>query len=510
MQTSRRSVSLRAPSRRQFLRHAALGASATVAFPALLRSAAARRERPNLLFLWTDQQRADTLACYGNTRVKAPHLNALAAQSTVFDRAYVAQPVCTPSRSAVMTGLWPHQSGCTGNNIPLRSDTRCLPELLRDRADYATGYIGKWHLGDEAFAQHGFQEWASTEDGYGTYFSPGRDRETRSAYHHWLIGHGHKPDKRGTFSREYACRVPVEFGKPAFQAERACSFLDQHRREPFVLHVNYLEPHTPYVSPLHGQHPPEALPMDASFARDDDPEQIPLRYRLRQGPPGDNEAKLRDIRTHYLGNVACVDRSVGLILARLEQHGLTDNTIIVFTSDHGDQLGAHRMVGKSVMYEESVRIPCFIKAPGVRGGHRVLAPWSHIDMTPTLLDLMGQPGSDQLAGRSRAGEVRGGSAPAQNVFVQWNFNKTGDEEKFRSADDPASQRALHESTRTVITPEGLKLCLSDVDRCQFFDRRSDPAEQRNLFYRGGHRDEIARLSREIHAWQRRTGDKLAL
>jgi len=495
------------PPRRQFLRQATVGAAA-VAFPAVLRSAAARRDWTNLLFLWTDQQRADTLACYGNPRVQAPHLNALAAQSTVFDRAYVAQPVCTPSRSAVMTGLWPHQSGCTGNNIALRPDTRCFPELLRDRADYATGYIGKWHLGDEAFAQHGFREWASTEDGYSAGFSAGRDRETRSAYHHWLIGHGHKPDKRGTFSRDYAVRVPVEFGKPAFQGERACAFLDQHRQEPFVLHVNYLEPHTPYHSPLSALHAPEALAIDPSFARDDDPEQIPLRYRLRQGSPGDNEAKLRDIRTHYLGNVACVDRSIGRILARLEQHGLADNTVIVFTSDHGDQLGAHRMVGKSVMYEESVRIPCFIKAPGVRGGRRVMSPWSHIDMTPTLLELMGQPVPDGLSGRSRAAEIRGAAAPAQNVFVQWNPNKGVDEDK--TSADAASQAVNRESTRTVITPEGLKLCLSDMDRCQFFDRRNDPYEQRNLFYRAGHREVIGRLTKEIQSWQKRTGDKLAL
>src|SRR6185295_12274569 len=228
-----------------------------------------------------------------------------------------------------------------------------------------------------------------------------------------------KPDKKGTFSRDYAVRVPVEFGKPSFQAERACTFLDQHRQEPFVLHCNYLEPHTPYRSPLGDLHQPEALAIDPSFARDDDPEQIPLRYRLRQGPPGDNEASIRQIRTQYLGNVACVDRSVGRILARLEQHGLTDNTIIVFTSDHGDQLGAHRMVGKSVLYEESVRIPCFVKVPGVRGGHRVMNQWSHIDMTPTLLNLMGQPVPDGLSGRSRAAEIRGESAPAQNIFVQW-------------------------------------------------------------------------------------------
>jgi arylsulfatase A-like enzyme len=496
--------------RRQFLGRTALGAAATFAFPAVLRSAAARRDRSNLLFLWTDQQRADTLACYGNLRVQAPHLNALAAQSTVCDRAYVTHPVCTPSRSSVMTGLWPHQSGCTGNNIALPRDTRCFPELLRDRFDYATGYIGKWHLGDEHFSQHGFSEWAATEDGYGNHFSPGRDRESRSAYHHWLVGHGQKPDKKGAFSRNFAVQLPIEFGKPAFQAERACAFLDQHRREPFVLHVNYLEPHPPYHSPLSDLHAPEALPIDPSFARDDDADQIPLRYRMRQRPKRGTEAELREIRTHYLGNIACVDRSIGRILARLEQHGLTDHTIVVFTSDHGDQLGAHRMTGKSVMYEESLRVPCLIKVPGARGGHRVASPWSHIDLVPTLLELMRQPVPDGLAGRSRANEILGETALAQNVFAQWSPNKGGGGDEEGSASDEASRRALGESTRTVITPDGLKLCLSDVDHCQLFDRRNDPHEQRNLFYRGGHREVVARLTREIHAWQKRTGDKLAL
>ncbi len=500
-------------SRRTFLRRTAIG-TAALAFPTVLRPAVARRDRPNLLFLWTDQQRVDTLACYGNPRVQAPNLNALAAQSTVFERAYVAQPVCTPSRSCVMTGLWPHQSGCRGNNIALRADTRCFPELLRDRADYATGYIGKWHLGDEAFAQHGFQEWASTEDGYSAYFSAGRDRNAKSAYHHWLIERGHKPDKKGTFSRKYAVTVPVEFGKPAFQGERACGFLDAHRREPFVLHVNYLEPHTPYQSPLSGLHDPEVLPIPASFAHDDDPEQIPRRYRLREIDEG--EAELRTIRRHYLGNIACVDRSIGRILARLEQHGLTDNTVIVFSSDHGDQLGAHRMLGKSVMYEESVHVPLFIKAPGTRP-HRVASPWSHVDFVPTLLDLMGQPLADGLAGRSRALEVRGESSPAQSAFIQWNVGRndesgkaTDDGDRGKAAIDAESKRAARECSRAIVTPEGWKMSLSDNDRCLLYDRNADPGERHNLFYRGRHQDVIRRLSKEIHAWQQRTQDPLGV
>lgn len=145
-----------------------LGAAAV---PAILKGA--RRpagDKPNLLFLWTDEQRADTLAVYGNYRFRVPVMNGLASRSIVFDRAYDTQPVCTPARSSVLTGLWPHQTGLITNNLPLPPTAKTFPELVSDPA-YRTGYFGKWHLGDELFAQHGFQEWISIEDIYNDYFT---------------------------------------------------------------------------------------------------------------------------------------------------------------------------------------------------------------------------------------------------------------------------------------------------------------------------------------------------
>jgi arylsulfatase A-like enzyme len=111
---------------------------------------------PNLLFLYTDQQRYDTLAAYGNHRIQMPHLNRLAEQSVVFDQAYCTQPVCTPSRAALQSGLWPHQSDVVTNNLPLPAAIPTLVEMLPD--DVATGHFGKWHLGDEIYPQHGYQE----------------------------------------------------------------------------------------------------------------------------------------------------------------------------------------------------------------------------------------------------------------------------------------------------------------------------------------------------------------
>ena len=117
------------------------------------------------------------MATYGKTRTQTPSLNRLRAQSIVFERAYVTQPVCTPSRSSLLTGLYPHSNGCTENNIPLPVDVPCLPEMLDSGKgnEYATAYDGKWHLGDEIILQHGFDEWRSIEDGYEPYYSKGRD-----------------------------------------------------------------------------------------------------------------------------------------------------------------------------------------------------------------------------------------------------------------------------------------------------------------------------------------------
>src|SRR2546422_11762484 len=119
--------------------------------------------KQNLILFLPDQQRADTLACYGGVTVHAPNLSKLASESVVFERAYVTHPVCTPSRSSLMTGTWPHINGCTRNSVPLDRRFRIFPELMEDR-DYRAAYIGKWHLGEEGPIGRGFEEWISTDD----------------------------------------------------------------------------------------------------------------------------------------------------------------------------------------------------------------------------------------------------------------------------------------------------------------------------------------------------------
>ena len=114
--------------------------------------------QPNLLFIWTDEQRPDTLSCYGNTQTRTPHLDRLASTSTVFDHCYCCSPVCTPSRGSILSGRWPQQHGALQNNIPINKDCKTLAEYLQE--DAQSSYLGKWHLGDEIYPQHGWENWA--------------------------------------------------------------------------------------------------------------------------------------------------------------------------------------------------------------------------------------------------------------------------------------------------------------------------------------------------------------
>ncbi|NWG12230.1 MAG: sulfatase-like hydrolase/transferase [Acidobacteria bacterium] len=476
-----------------------------------------RTGKPNLLFVWTDQQRPDTMSVYGNSRIHAPNLDKLAAESIVFERAYVSQPVCTPSRSTVLTGLWPHQSGCTENNIPLPEKIPCLPEILSD-PEYRTGYFGKWHLGDELFAQHGFEEWESIEDTYREYFRPGRDRSRRSTYHQFLSELGYKPDDpEGVFSRLYAAKLPIEHCKPKFLEAKACDFLRRHRGEPFVLHVNFLEPHPPYYGPLNGLYRAEEMELPPNHA-DLSGEDEPLRHRLLrerarvsrpEGMDLRTEAGWRHLIANYWGSVTHVDRSVGAILDTLENLGLADRTIVVYTSDHGEMLGAHRMIQKGVMYEEAVRVPWLMRVPALGRRQRVVrGRCSHIDLMSTLLELMKRPMPGRFPGRSLLPAIRSGRPLRGDVFIQWNATVRYVENDFLKPEfrTDAIQRAVRTNTRTIISPDGWKLCLSDADKHQLFDTNKDPWETRNLYYTGKHAGVIAQLTARIHAWQQSVKD----
>jgi choline-sulfatase len=256
----------------------------------------------------------------------------------------------------------------------------------------------------------------------------------------------------------------------------------------------------PFFGPYNDLHSEAEAPVPANYpgipARGE-----PERYRasrqklLAKGFEG-HDLKTREgwqrLNRNYAGLCSQVDEAVGKILWTLEATGQAENTILVFTSDHGEMMGAHSLIGKSVMYEEAVRVPLLIRAPFRRQGPmRVEGAVSQISLAPTLLELLGKKDAGDLPGESLVPRMEG-RAQAADVFVEWHTPPEGPRE------------------RTVITPDGFKLVLSDKDNCMLFDRNRDPLELNNLYGTTEHAQVVRRLRERIAAWQKKSGDTMPL
>ena len=488
----------------------------------LILSCSEKKIKPNLVFILTDEQRYDTSIHYGNDKIITPNLNKLGHEAVVFENAYVAQPVCSPNRSSIMTGLYPHQTGVTQNKIPLSEDIATFPQLL-GKHSYETAYIGKWHLGKELDPSHGFSQVISMEDGYHWKEDEKAGIPPRySDYHKWLIEKGYKPDskKRGTFSRTFCTKLPYEHTKSSFIDKKAIEFIDANKENPFILYLGFLEPHTPVNGPFNDLHDINDIELDNTYG-DFVPKKEPLRnkiIRINETSGGvklslKNETTiLKEQMRKYWGLVHQVDLSVGKILNKLESLGLDKNTIVVFTSEHGRMMGKFGISPKRFMYEASSRIPLIIKAPGYKP-QKITYPVSQIDIVPTLLKYFGKQIPSFLPGKSLL------DFTSSNVFIEWNsdFTKDGKPTNGKNYDDcPVDPKdcmnAMMQDIRTIVTPEGLKLSLSaqNFDLSELYDLKNDPEEKNNLYYNPTYRDSINQLKKKIIDWQVKVNDKLAL
>jgi len=481
-----------------------------------------------VLFIFTDEQRQDTLKVYGNRKIKTPNLDRLAQESVVFTQAYVTQPVCTPARATILSGLYPHTNGCIENNVPLKKEVPTIAEMM-EGGDYVKGYFGKWHLGDEEIPQHGFEEhWISIEEMYKRYYTREEYKAAKASYHIFLKRHGFKPDAENSgypvFSRHFAARLPEEYCKPAFLAGEVCRFIRENREGNFLIYLNFLEPHMPFFGPYDGMYKPEDVDLPPNFNALPDPSS-PIRYRYmaeyfrrhgwsdREGKHGtlESEWEWRYLISRYWGLVSLVDSHVGRILKTLTECGLEENTVIVYTSDHGDMMGSHRLAGKMVMYEEAVKVPLLIKIPWLKNQPRLLEhPVSQIDLVPTILDLLGMPLPTHLQGTSWYPCLKGDREwEKKPIFIEWN-GRDGD----LWLDGPTygfPEKELRKATgariRTVITPDGWKLNLSETGEHELYHLKKDPCETQNLYHRREYRETIQRLSAYIKGWQEQTGDE---
>ena len=422
----------------------------------------------NLVFILTDQQRFDTMAAYGNDVIQTPHLNALTSEAMVFKRAYVTYPVCSPARASILTGLYPQDSGVLLNNIPLDDRWQTLPEMVGTE-NYHSAYIGKWHLGNETKAVQGFDERISTEDNYTR-----NDRNDNSDYHDFLLKHGYKPDRKGTFSRNRAATMPYEHSKSKFMGNKALEFIERNKHRPFILYLAFLEPHSPYNGPFDTVHDVKDLEIDASYA-----------IESRKGGKQKTVKKPLELKQRYYGLVHQVDKSVGAVRARLKALGLDEKTVFVYTSEHGDMLGQRRAMGKNVMYDGAARIPLIIDAPGVGGGV-FKAPVSHIDLVPTVMDLMGHSVPDHLPGRALMSSKSSDPSP---VFLQRWSRSPGNKNK------PVIAEIAYVSGDWKLTLDG-----KDGQEGELYNMHADPLELENLYNDERHKDIQRTLTRTLIDW----------
>jgi arylsulfatase A-like enzyme len=473
-------------------------------------------KKPSLLYIFTDQQRADTMSCYGNDYIDMPALNKLSETSHVFENAYVSQPVCSPSRATMLCGLYPHTARVPACNVPLPEDVQTIAEMVDP--DCRRHYLGKWHLGDEIFAQHGFTEWTGTEDSYRPFFSSPERHEHASPYNQYLIDNGVEPNNESfgkrIHSRHLEASQDAPLTKAAFLGDQAANFIRDVGDDRFVACVSYLEPHPPHTGPYNDMYDPASLPVGPHF-RKKPADDASLLNRVMSAYYGESleygldlrtDEGWRAVRARYFGNCTLIDQSVGVILNALAETGRDKDTIVVFTSDHGEMVGDHGILGKTVLYEESVRVPLLIRVPGDTNQKRVSGNLSHIDVVPTLLDLMDEPLPDHLQGESRTDVMRGESTLDDNdVFIEWN-GADGHPRPGEAEVNPA----MAAPWRSVITGDRWKLNLSNVDSCELYDLNADPYEQINRYTDPDLQDRVAYMKGRIAAWQTSVGDSVTL
>jgi arylsulfatase len=367
--------------------------------------------KPNVLLIVCDQLRKDALGCYGNPVIRTPNIDRIAERGISFQNAYASYPVCAPSRGAMATGRYPSVNGLHTNGIVLPREELTFMEVLR-RAGYATYGTGKTHLGPQwrkskgadpvvnlavnpqpelwDMPWYGFEKVWLTEDNrvgpYGEYLE-------KQGYDLWADPHSFTYPQHITRVSSY----PEKHYQSTWITDRAIDLLTEHTgNKPFFLLASFIDPHHPFV-------PPE--PFDSMYEADDMPLPVwneserknwPAKYQDKfTATEGSHEAVgmcnlsdkiLQKIKAHYYGMVSLIDKQVGRILEVLNKKGWLDNTIVIFTSDHGELLGDHRMLFKGCTYQCVMNVPFIISGPGIKAKKEFSKTLTvNIDIMPTIL-----------------------------------------------------------------------------------------------------------------------------
>ena len=436
-------------------------------------------EQPNIVFVLTDDQGCWAMGCAGNDEVLTPNLDRIAATGLRFENFFCASPVCSPARASILTGRIPSQHGVhdwirKGNLKAMGprggwDDDRAIEYLAGMRgytetmAEHGTvcGISGKWHLGDSLNPQKGFSYWHLFPWGGGN-------------YHDALIIR----DGRMEQDPRYLTDVITEGGLKVLDAQASSD-------SPFYLSVHYTAPHSPWHR---GQHPDDLVALYEDCPFDTCPE-VPggHPWQINSAPRGRGERR-RELLSGYYAAITGLDRGVGQILDRLEEIGVRENTLFIFTSDNGMNMGHHGIWGKGNgtfpqnMYDTSVKVPALISRPGhVPEGVVCDHLLSHYDIMPTLLDYLGyeHPGAETLPGRSFAALLRGEEiTQRENIVV---FDEYGPVRMIRTR----NWKYVH---RYPYGPQEL------------YDLANDPGEERDLVSEPAQRIRVERMKAQLEAW----------
>lgn len=427
------------------------------------------------VILITDATRRDMLNCYKLTGLQTPNLDRLAAEGVRYERAYTTQPVCTPARSAMFTGTYPHSNGCWSNSMPLGDTVHTLGERLSD-AGVHCGYIGKWHLdGFDYFgtgkAAPGWDPavWYDQRD-YLEELSPEDRRRSRDPLT------SRDPEVQASFTFAHRC------------SNRALDFIQKNKDRDFLLVVSYDEPHDPSVAPqeyreLYREY---AFPRVANF--EDDLKTKPEEQRVWAAE--DLHAEIRPVREpDYFGALTFVDSEIGRVLDQIDQS--TPNAMVMYTSDHGGMLKSHHLYGKGpAMYEEITNIPFLVRWHGQAPKNVASSvPVSHIDITGTMLEYFGQNLPKALEGGSMLASIKDPDhASRDEVFIEWgryevDHDGFGGFQPLRCICDGRYKLSIH-------------LLTSD----EFYDLKSDPLEMNNLINSPEHAPLRNKMHDKLLAW----------
>lgn len=364
--------------------------------------------RPNVLLICTDQQRFDALGAAGNAEISTPHLDRLAAQGAMFTNCYVQSTVCAPSRASLMTGQYLHNHGLWANGVALPAGTTLLPEVV-NRAGYDCGMVGKWHL-DACFGSASEQPppgmrvwrwshapyWGSSENNYHRWLSAAHPEcfEQLKRAQHGIKTAGIDQDDFDT--------LPTEAHYSQWIANETINFITNDRLtdRPFFFVANFFDPHHSFGAPREylDLYDPASLSPPTTTAHELASKPAIMTEASRESYAGHapgytsyTSNELQHIKAGYYAMVSLVDHEVSRILAALDTAGIAEDTVVIFTSDHGEMLGDHQLMLKGpFLYDCAIKVPLLIRWPGhITPGARTdeLVEW--IDLTATIAELTG-------------------------------------------------------------------------------------------------------------------------